>query len=83
MIIIITIKVSTQAISGPHPPSPSPKKGEGELNPFKVPLPSEEKNLEGFRVRADRVVTFNPTIQQCRRLIQEPMEENPSTGFAA
>jgi len=32
-------------MSGPHPLAPSPKKGDGELNPFKVPLPAWERDL--------------------------------------
>jgi len=34
---------SGQAINSPHPLAPSPKKGEGETNPFKVPLPPWER----------------------------------------
>jgi len=36
--------VITQAISGPHPSAPSPKKGEEKLNHFKVSLPAWERD---------------------------------------
>jgi len=42
---IFSDDVTIQAISGPHPPAPSPFLGEEELNPFKVPLPSGERDL--------------------------------------
>ncbi len=32
-------------LSSPHPPAPSPKKGEGEPNQFKVPLQTWERDL--------------------------------------